>query len=502
MNDLCWLNNKVWHAGNDGSGSGLDADLLDGRDSTAFFRSEAGYVSDGYVNGTTYTTLQPGAYIHPVPGASDILINLGHAWGSASALELKTAYPQDGYIFFRKTIDSNRFAGGWDYFITNLNIGGHNAGSATQLQMVCTIWGQSFNGTGNVSGDLWGAGNINFSNNRQIGVFDRYQFGAANQSAAVGINVGSLLVSNAWADEPNVPANGIYCKGEISSPSVIRGYSYWANGINSLGNYPYITFHIPNVAYTQIYMDGSGVLHLRDGSSQSSGYKSLHALDIYAHSWLRTYGSAGWYNETYYGGWYMTDYDWIRVYNGKKVFAENTIASGTSFDRSQYGGSIWNDGIAAYNVSIHNNSSQTPLLMGYRSGVSAVGANRLFVMEFLNTGSLLRYCFGGSHKFEMYSDGDFWAAGEITALSDRRAKTDINTLPCRGALIPRTYIKDGKESIGFVAQEVQILYPELVRVGSDGLLRLNYDGITAVLQAQVNDHEARLQKLEATMNLN
>lgn len=32
--------NKVWHAGNDGSGSGLDADLLDGFDSSAFIRQQ------------------------------------------------------------------------------------------------------------------------------------------------------------------------------------------------------------------------------------------------------------------------------------------------------------------------------------------------------------------------------------------------------------------------------------------------------------------------------
>jgi trimeric autotransporter adhesin len=33
--------NTVWHAGNDGSGSGLDADLLDGIDSSQFLRSDA-----------------------------------------------------------------------------------------------------------------------------------------------------------------------------------------------------------------------------------------------------------------------------------------------------------------------------------------------------------------------------------------------------------------------------------------------------------------------------
>jgi hypothetical protein len=48
---------RVWHAGNDGSGSGLDADLLDGQDS-AFFRNasnlNAGTFPDRFDNGTRY----------------------------------------------------------------------------------------------------------------------------------------------------------------------------------------------------------------------------------------------------------------------------------------------------------------------------------------------------------------------------------------------------------------------------------------------------------------
>ena len=40
-----WNNNTVWHAGNDGSGSGLDADLLDGNHASAF--ATAGHTHDG-----------------------------------------------------------------------------------------------------------------------------------------------------------------------------------------------------------------------------------------------------------------------------------------------------------------------------------------------------------------------------------------------------------------------------------------------------------------------
>jgi hypothetical protein len=38
---LTWAGNTIWHAGNDGSGSGLDADLLDGINSGSFLRSDA-----------------------------------------------------------------------------------------------------------------------------------------------------------------------------------------------------------------------------------------------------------------------------------------------------------------------------------------------------------------------------------------------------------------------------------------------------------------------------
>lgn len=45
----------------------------------------------------------------------------------------------------------------------------------------------------------------------------RLAFGTHNQTAAAPVNVGNLLVSNAWAEHTNVPTNGIYSKGQIKS---------------------------------------------------------------------------------------------------------------------------------------------------------------------------------------------------------------------------------------------------------------------------------------------
>lgn len=46
-NGTSLTSNIVWHSGNDGSGSTLDADLLDGRDSTSFYRDNAAFNTSG-----------------------------------------------------------------------------------------------------------------------------------------------------------------------------------------------------------------------------------------------------------------------------------------------------------------------------------------------------------------------------------------------------------------------------------------------------------------------
>lgn len=69
-----------------------------------------------------------------------------------------------------------------------------------------------------------------------------------------------------------------------------------------------------------------------------------------------------------------------------------------------------------------------------------------------------------------------------------RLKSNISNLSFRGKLSPKTYIKDGKQQVGFIAQEIQQLYPELVLTGDDEnhYLALNYGNLTAVLAAQLN----------------
>ena len=100
-----------------------------------------------------------------------------------------------------------------------------------------------------------------------------------------------------------------------------------------------------------------------------------------------------------------------------------------------------------------------------------------------------------SQRLHVY--GNILATGEVTAYSDIRLKKNIKPLQVRGELKPMTYEKDGKQSIGFIAQDVQEIYPELVtEQGEDKMLSLNYAQLTAVLQAEILELKEEIKKLK------
>lgn len=90
-----------------------------------------------------------------------------------------------------------------------------------------------------------------------------------------------------------------------------------------------------------------------------------------------------------------------------------------------------------------------------------------------------------------------WQAADFSATSDIRLKERVRKLR-RGLdelkrMLPREYIKGGKEEVGFIAQEVQQVLPEAVSEGVDGMLSVSYGQLVALLAAAVLDIDRRLQ---------
>lgn len=238
-NTLTWQDQTVWHAGNDGAGSGLDADLLDGLHASSFVLDYGGEFS-----GKIYSL--PCKSIFSGNNLSDAPVS-----GWVSGLVLGANWNNNHYQHY--LVESNN--GRWyttrqssNGSMTNWNTLAYltdNVASATKLQTARSIWGQSFNGTANVSGSLTGVSSIGFNGNYELGIHNgRYAFGTTGQVSAVGANVGSLLVSNMWADATKVPTNGIYVKGDLRIGDITLSYDAANGGLHVSGGGLYADSYI------------------------------------------------------------------------------------------------------------------------------------------------------------------------------------------------------------------------------------------------------------------
>ncbi len=109
------------------------------------------------------------------------------------------------------------------------------------------------------------------------------------------------------------------------------------NGIN-----PAVGFHYPGYYGAALYMNsggtliwaGNGITTGGGGISTSgavdcsriiAGYDSGQPGSVNASNWFRSAGNSGWYSASYDGGIYMSDYNWLRIYNGKGLLVSGPI---------------------------------------------------------------------------------------------------------------------------------------------------------------------------------
>lgn len=153
----------IWHGGNDGPGSGLNADLLDGYNETDFFRINRGYVDSTEssllyrLNGTIVDT--------STAGWSGMYAGFC-ASGSMSALVFRLLGGGQGMnkIYINYSVDGSRWGDAWRIIATTDS----NVNSATQLLNKRNIWGQPFNGTADITGDMSNINDINMSGTLRI----------------------------------------------------------------------------------------------------------------------------------------------------------------------------------------------------------------------------------------------------------------------------------------------------------------------------------------------
>ena len=111
---------------------------------------------------------------------------------------------------------------------------------------------------------------------------------------------------------------------------------------------------------------------------------------------------------------------------------------------------------------------------------------------------------GGVERFEVNNTqvsvtGNFVASGNVTAYSDERLKTNIETIPNAlekvNALRGVTFDKDGERGLGVIAQEVEKVLPEVVLEGEE-YKSVAYGNIVGVLIEAVKELTKEVEDLK------
>lgn len=449
----------------------MNADLLDGHHGSDYLRSfwtnSPGYDCSMITNRRSFCTF---TYSNNAPFTGGFVDINANGYG----FYLGTSYNFDAPLYYRRHgITGDGGMGSWQQLARISD----NVASATKLATARTLWGQSFDGSGNVDGIL-----------------------TVNHGGTAGIYLKSSSGESSYS-----------CQATGGSRWVMGGYAtqffIWGG---SAGN-------------VKLAILNNGDVGIGTTSPQ---YKLHVAGSIRADSWLRTSGATGWYNDSYGGGWYMQNTSYIENFGSKRVKISGISdyygiwLNGSGLCCEGYAGTSWNQGHGAVNVGIENNTVQTPLLVAYRKGSATAhtGNDRMFAIELLNTGEQLNISMRSQTVMQLYPNrsvfvpGGIWSDGYVSARgqntsSDERLKNLLKTITLSTRDIANapsvlfTWKKDGRVDVGSIAQYWERLMPQLAPTDFNGYKTLQY-GKAALLASISNARkilslEKRVARLEA-----
>ena len=382
-----------------------------------------------------------------------------------------------------------------------------NVASATKLQTARTIWGQSFNGTANVSGNMTGVGDMTF-----------------DAGARIKHGSGNLYIGN--SDN----SNWIGVQDICSQSSI--GDGNWSLRTSGAAHFKDTTIN-----GTATIKD---LLSLVDGSHKGlkMGSTYISSLDgeviLQGNTALR-FGNDAWdYNQ-----WAGLKYDhsiktvYLGIADGS-IFKANSAQSGGVINLKQgissvytptlyAGGDIYHTG--AYRMLWKNSKASKYLnvmnISQDDNGILTIGYgnfsnNKNVVLEGYNLNFRVGNDSGMKSMWLNYNngnpvlslDGNFYATGGVTAYksSDERLKHDIHgvdslaIIKAMGGTVSFRYNADNKDSIGWIAQRVlhNTFMQDLVEKDDKGFLKINYWSPKLIAVAfgaieQVDDEVSRLK---------
>ena len=149
---------------------------------------------------------------------------------------------------------------------------------------------------------------------------------------------------------------------------------------------------------------------------------------------------------------------------------------------------------------------------GVQEGIKWDGGNQWQIYESpnnqTNASGNLQFTSGsgnGTIRMTLDTSGNVTATGDVTAFSDERLKTNIQTLDGKKALQMRgvSFEKNGEQGSGVIAQELEKIAPELVHTSDDDMQTKSvaYGNLVGYLIEAIKDQQKQIDELKEKLNI-
>jgi hypothetical protein len=495
--------NAVWHAGNDGSGSSLDADLLDGYNTSTSATANTVVVREG--SGHIYGNYILGSYFNASSGNNENP-TIGQVWTQSTG---------DNYL--RKSTPA--------HFKSQLGLwhtGNDGSGSGLDADTVDGLHVNSTT-TNNQANKIVRTNASGYTDFGWIWTVSGTATGSlsriyCSQDGYIRYLAPSDL-GTSWLRE-NVYNNLIDSTGSGANLNTVFNNNRSGNiDCWSGTNFPSGTSHVQGIQVRHSTSSHYGfqlvnqynqdkIWHRRITNNSFGGWQQVWTANSDgAGSGLDADTVDGIQGSTLQGGSLGTDYyvnalyhdDWVRNhYNSNGHYWSTT------------GWHIYPKDADDFFIRAGSGSCGLAMTVGNETARGYVYANTSNEIGFLNSAR--------SWSFKVDNSGNATATGNVTAYSDRRLKSDIEPLTnslntvCQLQGVKYKRNSTGATEIGFVAQDVKKVVPELVDIidgrteNSDGvsdgiedLHVMKYQNTVALLVESIKELKAEVDDLKTQL---